>query len=82
MAFTIYSDISNVVSVQTDEHGTFEVVGQGAAHARQVNLGYAQVHVAGTHNNKPIKQAQRYTGANGMHFKVEIVNDQVRIQPA
>ena len=81
MAFTIYSDISNVVSVKTDEHGTFEVVGQGKAHAKHVNMGYAEVHVAGKHNNRDIKQAQRHTGANGMSFKVEIVNDEVRIQP-
>jgi hypothetical protein len=82
MAFTIYSDISNVVSVKTDEHGTFEVVGQGPSHARTVNMGYAEVHVAGKHNDHDIKQAHRYIGATGLKFKVEIVNDEVRLQPA
>jgi hypothetical protein len=78
MAFTIYSNIiSNVVSVKTDELGTFQVVGTGPTSARTVNLGYAEVHVAGP----AIRQAQRYTEANGMHFKVVLVNNDVRIQP-
>jgi hypothetical protein len=79
MAFRIYSAIpGRVVSVQTDDQGTFEVVGQGVAHERQVNLRFAEVHVAGG----GINQAQRVVGIeNGARLEVRLLNDTVRIQP-
>lgn len=79
MAFTIYSDTgaAHVVSVQTDEHGAFEVVGD-IHHRRAVNLGFAQVHVTGA----GITQAQRVVGVqNGAHFRVSLLNNGVRIDP-
>ena len=83
MAFTIYSQITNpanVVSVQTDEHGTFQVIGRDAGHAAHVNLGYVQVHVSGP---GIAQQPARYVGAHdGSKFKVELMNNQPRIQPA
>ncbi len=79
MAYRIYSEIpGRVVSVQTDDQGTFAVVGQGQAHELIVNLKFAEVHVAGG----GITQAQRVVGIeDGSRFKVILLNDTVRIQP-
>jgi hypothetical protein len=79
MAFNIFSGIpGRVVSVQTDDQGTFAVVGQGQAHELAVNLKFAQVHVAGGN----ITQAQRVVGIeNGSRFETVLLNDTVRIQP-
>lgn len=69
MAFTIFSQIPNrIVSVQIDNDGTFDVVGD-AEHARQVNLQFVQVHV----NGNGIIQAQRVLGVeDGDIFSVEL----------
>lgn len=79
MTFTIYSGIpGRVVSVQVDDQGSYDVVGLGATHARAVNMGFADVHVAGG----GITQAQRVTGvANGSKYEVVLLNNAVRIQP-
>lgn len=79
MAFSIYSGIPDrVVSVQIDDQGGFGVVGVGRAHEIQVNLRFAQVHVAGG----GITQAQRVVGIeNGSRFEVRLLNNNVRIQP-
>lgn len=78
MSFRIYSGIpGRVVSVQTDDNGTFEVVGQGQAHELDVDLRFAQVHVAGG----GIQQAQRVVGIeDGSRFEVILLNDLVRIE--
>ncbi|OYO28046.1 hypothetical protein [Janthinobacterium sp. PC23-8] len=80
MAFHIFSGIpGRVVSVQVDDQGLFNVVGQGQAHELLVNLHYAQVHVAGA---PAVRQAQRLPGiANGSRLEVILLNDQVRLQP-
>lgn len=80
MAFTIFSGIpGRVVSVQIDDQGTYNVMGQDQAHEQNVPLQYAQVHVAGA---PAVTQAQRLPGiANGSRFEVILLNDQVRLQP-
>lgn len=80
MSFNIFSSIpGRVVSVQIDDQGTFNVVGQGQAHELLVNLRYAQVHVAGA---PAVTQAQRLVGIeNGSRLEVLLLNDQVRLQP-
>ncbi|NIA00812.1 hypothetical protein [Massilia sp. CCM 8734] len=80
MAFTIFSGIpGRVVSVQVDDQGTYNVMGQAQAHELHVPLQYAQVHVAGA---PAVTQAQRLPGiANGSRLEVILLNDQVRLQP-
>lgn len=79
MPFRIYSGIPDrVVSVQTDDEETYEVVGQGQANELTVNLRFAQVHVDGG----GIEQAQRVVGiADGSRFEVILLNNRVRIEP-
>lgn len=80
MAFFIYSGIpGRVVSVQIDDQGTFNVIGNSQATELTVPLQYAQVHVAGA---PAVTQAQRLPGiANGSRLEVILLNDAVRLQP-
>lgn len=81
MSFTIYSGMpGHVVSVQVDEFGAFNVIGQGQAHALLVPLRFAQVHVAGLAPNQ--QQAPRLPGIDdGSRFEVTLLNNAVRITP-
>ncbi len=81
MSFQIYSDIPDpdrVVSVQVDDSGTFDVIGD-VNHKFTVDLQFAQTHVSGG----GITQAQRVVGiANGSCYRVWINNGQVRVDPS
>lgn len=74
MAFQIYSAIpNNIVAVQIDMQGGFDVVGN-INHQKTVNLGFAQVHVTG--NN--LQQAARLLGLeNGDVVRVDLNGNQV-----
>lgn len=79
MSFQIYSDIADrIVSVQVDDQGTFDVVGD-VNHKKTVPLSFAKVHV----NGDGITQAPCVAGieANSC-YKVWILNAQVRVDPS
>lgn len=79
MSFEIYSDIADrIVSVQVDDQGTFDVVGD-VNHKKTVPLRFAEVQV----NGGGITQAPRVVGIeDNSCYRVWILNAQVRVDPS